>query len=738
MTKTSKREQLVERIEAHLRHTARHLVKFDTLEETLHYIIDSFWLELPCDFVGIIMRDHHQLIPKIWKGGSDQFEHSFPISLDHCSPNILEKGWDVGKNEDDLECDFHRLMKRENISTWFTIPLKVEDDVSMGFCIIGFHNFVPLISETEQIFVEFGKDIAMAMNIAQNKEVDRKKMKSIKWFNDHFFPGSSIEQLVEKIVELSHLGTNSNFACVYLYEERNNRFIFQPPSHGLMTMPEIIMVGGKEARIEHYFPYFEKIGDNAITIPLIVHLKTIGILHVAHKKKGVFTAEDYEVLDFLSRHISTLLENARLYKMETDSKNRLQTAIGYQQELVKQTLDGENYADITLTLSSLLLKTIFLFDRFLRPISYKIYENDSMIMQTIIQQVQQHHEKIHTISKRGIWIEESLGGEKNIGVWPVIGGGDLLGYLVLHTKKDELDEVHLLTIENALNVYAIQFIKQKLVVDTKAQVKEGFINQLFEENIEDEQKIMESANLFNWNLFTSHRIATLSIDLVAILNVNTNLLDMEAKKNQIWQTIKENLLQFDPQLMLTRKGSELIMIVPVANEGHDEQRYWKSLYQFVDGLVVDEDEKVQVFIGVGGMANKIHEYFFCYNQAILAQNVVKKQMRGVGFAFFDDLGVYTLLTNLKESSVAILFIKKYLDPILQYADGKGADLFHTLRMFLFHNGNWKNTMDALYIHRSTLRYRLERIKDILEVDIDDAESRLNLMIAYKLYDLYVS
>lgn len=735
MTKTSKREKLIERIEGHLRHTARHLVKFDTLNETLHYIIDSFWMELPCDFVGIIIRERDQLIPKIWKGGSDQFEHFFPISLNRCSPNILEKGWDVEKNDADINCDFHRLMKKENISTWFTIPLKVED-VSMGFCIIGFHNFVPLIAETEQIFVEFGKDLAMAMSFAQNKEVDRKKLKSIKWFNEHFFPGSSIEQLVERIVELAYQGTNANCACVYLYDERTKSFTFQTPSHGTLPMPEIIKIENHD-RMDSYFPYYEKINQKELTIPLIVNLKTIGILHVGQKKTGNFTTEDYEILDFLSQHVSALLENARLYKLETDLKNHLQTAIGYQQELVKQTLADESFATITTTLSSLLSQTILLLDRFLRPISYHFVDQDSYILEGILQKIQEQREFIHSISKSGIWIEDAGIGEKQIGVWPVSGSGELLGYLVLPIKKEELEDVQRLTIENALNVYAIQFIKQKLVADTKEQVKESFINQLFEEKIEDLDKIIESANLFHWNLFDSHQIATLSIDLVTKYESTVSLIDLEASKAQIWQKIKDSLVVFDSKLLLTRKKSELIIIVPIVNEVQDRKKYWRSLYQFVDRIVFYPEEQIQIHIGIGGSTTKISDYVLCYNQAILAQNVAKKRMNGEGFAFFDDLGVYTLLHNIKEPSIGTLFIKKHLEPLLQYSEGKGADLFTTLRAYLFHNGNWKNTMDALFIHRSTLRYRLERIKDILDVDLDDAEVRLNLMIAYKLYDLFV-
>jgi purine catabolism regulator len=84
------------------------------------------------------------------------------------------------------------------------------------------------------------------------------------------------------------------------------------------------------------------------------------------------------------------------------------------------------------------------------------------------------------------------------------------------------------------------------------------------------------------------------------------------------------------------------------------------------------------------------------------------------------------------------FIKRHLEPLLNYSEGKSMDLFHTLRAFLYNNGNIKNSAEELFIHRSSLLYRLEKIESLLEIDLNDADHRFNMMMAYKLYDLYYS
>lgn len=47
--------------------------------------------------------------------------------------------------------------------------------------------------------------------------------------------------------------------------------------------------------------------------------------------------------------------------------------------------------------------------------------------------------------------------------------------------------------------------------------------------------------------------------------------------------------------------------------------------------------------------------------------------------------------------------------------------------------NAKKTASALYTHYNTITHRLERIKELLNIDFDHADDRLQLEIAIKLH-----
>ena len=100
------------------------------------------------------------------------------------------------------------------------------------------------------------------------------------------------------------------------------------------------------------------------------------------------------------------------------------------------------------------------------------------------------------------------------------------------------------------------------------------------------------------------------------------------------------------------------------------------------------------------------------------------------------MGSYVLLRETKDSPAVRMFLEKYLYPLLKYSEEKNADLFHTLRIYLQNHGNISQTANKLFIHRSTLLYRLEKIESLLGVDLNDPDHRFNLMLAARLYDLF--
>jgi DNA-binding PucR family transcriptional regulator len=58
---------------------------------------------------------------------------------------------------------------------------------------------------------------------------------------------------------------------------------------------------------------------------------------------------------------------------------------------------------------------------------------------------------------------------------------------------------------------------------------------------------------------------------------------------------------------------------------------------------------------------------------------------------------------------------------------------NTLSSYLDCGGSYDDTAEVLTIHRSTLRYRLQRIREVSGFDLNDVEARFNLHVATRAW-----
>lgn len=86
-------QQLKEKLGSHLRRTARQLVKFNTLDETLHYLLEFFWMEFPV-ILSLFFQKKNKLVPTVWKGETIRIEEILNVVLDQSSPNLLQDALD--------------------------------------------------------------------------------------------------------------------------------------------------------------------------------------------------------------------------------------------------------------------------------------------------------------------------------------------------------------------------------------------------------------------------------------------------------------------------------------------------------------------------------------------------------------------------------------------------------------------------------------------------------------------
>ena len=98
-------------------------------------------------------------------------------------------------------------------------------------------------------------------------------------------------------------------------------------------------------------------------------------------------------------------------------------------------------------------------------------------------------------------------------------------------------------------------------------------------------------------------------------------------------------------------------------------------------------------------------------------------------------GTYRLLFRVMASHPEEVraFYEDTVAPLVRYDDQYRTDLAGTLAAYLAHNGNMNATAAAIYAHRHTVAYRLERVKELTGLDPVLSEDRERLGLGLKAH-----
>jgi DNA-binding PucR family transcriptional regulator len=162
----------------------------------------------------------------------------------------------------------------------------------------------------------------------------------------------------------------------------------------------------------------------------------------------------------------------------------------------------------------------------------------------------------------------------------------------------------------------------------------------------------------------------------------------------------------------------------------DTDKDWE---QFRVAILAQMGSQGSCRVGVGAPCTQPSEFPRSHGQAQLALKMQVATASPEQVIVFEDLGIYQLLSEIPNIGSVEAFIHRWLGPLIDYDAGKDARLVDTLSCYLECGGNYDVTAKMLSLHRSTLRYRLQRIRDISGRNLNDANSRFNLQLATRAW-----
>jgi len=137
-------------------------------------------------------------------------------------------------------------------------------------------------------------------------------------------------------------------------------------------------------------------------------------------------------------------------------------------------------------------------------------------------------------------------------------------------------------------------------------------------------------------------------------------------------------------------------------------------------------------IGRSRVASDPNDLHRAASEALLAANVAEGDAERPVLAF-EETGAYRLLLTAMSEDPGELqrFYADTVEPLVAYDDQYETDLLQTVEAFLDADGNVAGTAQRLFTHRHTIRYRLERVRELTGLDVGSTDGREKLSLGLK-------
>ncbi|GIL13481.1 MAG: CdaR family transcriptional regulator [Chloroflexota bacterium] len=301
-------------------------------------------------------------------------------------------------------------------------------------------------------------------------------------------------------------------------------------------------------------------------------------------------------------------------------------------------------------------------------------------------------------------------------VAPIITRNIGRGYLSIIGREGDLDDIDLLVAEHGAAACALEMAKAKAISDTEKRLRGTFLDRLLLGDV-SQQEAVRQGERFEHDMTQPH---------VAIVLAWQG--DKTPSSRRLETLVNQVVVAQRAAALVWQREKENELIVFHATDTKDPIDTSMKLAKAFVQEIQRQYPGTRFAIGLGQPAREISAWRNSHRDAVQALELAARLQTDTPL-YIGDLGVYQLILSLSDREKLLAFCDKTLGALVEYDMRQRADLIKTLEAFFACHGNLSQTADMLIVHRNTLLYRMNRINEIAEIDLNRPETRLALHLA---------
>jgi hypothetical protein len=318
----------------------------------------------------------------------------------------------------------------------------------------------------------------------------------------------------------------------------------------------------------------------------------------------------------------------------------------------------------------------------------------------------------------------------------VAADGELFGIIWVTDTARPLHDQDYAAIRQAAEVAGAIFARGHLATRREAVLRAELLEDVATGRISNPENVRTVALSVGWNIDRLQQALVVAIDDFEAFRLRRAGRTGAAgrwEQERLMELVKLEVLAIDPDAVVGMRSSSVVVLLDVGRETGSERksaaiRLGESIVRRAAAFLQD----IRVTVGVGRDFPSFEHMGESFRQAELAAELGQTLWGGNRALHYDDLGIHRVLFALREHEG---MVPPALQRIIDHDSEHGTEYVLTLAAYLRHMGRLRLAAVELGIHRNTLEYRVGRIAQLAETDLDNADNRLALELGIRLLEL---
>jgi sugar diacid utilization regulator len=282
----------------------------------------------------------------------------------------------------------------------------------------------------------------------------------------------------------------------------------------------------------------------------------------------------------------------------------------------------------------------------------------------------------------------------------------VLGVIALADAARTATETDLAALEYAATVLSVELSRLQSVAEAELRSQRDFAEELLAGA--DESTVKASAHALGYDPERSHRV------VLATRRPHDGI------DERFFQAVVREVRRIDIATLVVGRANHVVIIAYRETD-------WIKLRTHIASQLPDGACQ----LAVGSRYPDAWHIAASYREAQFVANLPSSAPAPV--LLFDALGVYRMLSSVTDPAGIEAFMNDQIGALLEYDSRHHSGLLITLAQYFDSGCNIDRAAAELSVHRSTLKYRLKRIRELLGRDLNDGPTRLNLHLATRVW-----